>query len=124
MLQAEVASSFHRVLEEGKGGKGVEVAEEQVLEVDGGGYSVDILLRGLGEGRRVVVEVDGPSHFVVVAEGEEGAWRENSKTVLKRRLLVGLGWEVISVPFFEWGKLQDGNARDSYVRDLLRRHFR
>ena len=123
-LQARVASSFRRVLEEDRRGQGVEVAEEQVLEVDGGGYSVDMVLRGLEEGRRVVgvvVEVDGPSHFVAVAGGEEGAWRENGSTSLKRRLLVGLGWEVISVPFFEWNLLRGSNAKDRYVRELL--HF-
>ena len=118
-LQAEVASSFRRVLEKDRRGKGVEVAEEQVLEVDGGGYSVDMLLRGLGKARGVVVEVNGPSHFVALAGGEEGAWRENGSTGLKRRLLVGLGWEVISVPFFEWNLLRGSNAKDRYVRELL-----
>ena len=65
--------------------------------MDGGGSSVDgavdMELRGLGDGRRLVVEVDGPSHFM--------NWGENGSTGLKRRVLVGMGWEVTSVPFFE-----------------------
>ena len=119
-LQAEVASTFRRVLEEDRGGEGLEVLEEQVLEEDGGGYSMDMILKGLGGKRRVAVEVDGPSHFVKVAgEGGERRWRENGSTRLKRRLLAGLGWEVLSVPFFEWTVLRGKAAKEAYARRLL-----
>ena len=185
MLQAEVASTFCRVLEEDRAGEELEVLEEQVLEEDGGGYSVDMILKGLGgqEGagddcigmgdrvqvkggkydgksatvcsvgastcklelgdgsvtgnvrmtcltkvsgsggeRRVAVEVDGPSHFVSVARGEVGGetgWRVNGSTLLKRRLLAGFGWEVLSVPFFEWNANRGKAAKEAYVRRLL-----
>ena len=119
-LQAEVASTFRHVLEEDKGGEGFGLLEEQVLEEDGGGYSVDMILRGLGGERRVAVEVDGPSHFVAVAgKMGEGGWRVNGSTRLKRRLLAGLGWEVLSVPFFEWNVLRSKAAKEAYARALL-----
>ena len=68
-----------------------------MLKVDGGGYSVDILLRGLGEGRRVVVEVDGPSHFVALAgrrgrRGLAGEWQNGSEPTAAGRF--GLGSDI------------------------------
>ena len=87
----------------------MEVLEEQVLAVDGGGYSVDVVVRGLADRPRLVVEVDGPSHFV--------GQRLNGSTQLKHRLLRAMGWEVLQVPYFEWPR--GAEPRASYLRAAL-----
>ena len=86
----------------------MEVLEELVPE-EGGGYSVDVLLRGLPGRPRVVVEVDGPSHFV--------GQRLTGSTQLKHRLLRAMGWEVVQVPYFEWPR--GAERRASYLRAAL-----
>lgn len=52
--------------------------------------------------RRVAIEVDGPSHYVINGRRPVG------KTVLKKRQLEALGWEVIQIPYFDWGSLGKG----------------
>ncbi len=59
--------------------------EEQVLQ-RGGGYSVE----GLG----VVVEVDGPSHFLLRVDTDRSTLATNGSTRLKHRLLEEMGWRV------------------------------
>ena len=103
-LQRQVAAVLRQVLT----ADCVEVLEEQVPE-GCGGYSVDVLLRGLPGRPRVVVEVDGPSHFV--------GQHLTGSTQLKHRLLRAMGWEVVQVPYFEWPKGKEQRA--SYVRTAL-----
>lgn len=62
-------------------------------------FSVDIaIIEELpgGERKKIAVEVDGPQHFAVNTNQPLG------HTVLRRRLLKALGWDVVSVPHFEW----------------------
>ncbi len=63
-------------------------AEEVMLQ---DGYSLDFLVEW--GGKRVGVEVNGPSHFV----GRE----PNGATPLKRRQLRHLGWRLVSVLYWE-----------------------
>ncbi len=62
----------------------------------GGGYSVDIqLVDGQTEGLGVVVEVDGPSHFLLrVDHTDRSTLATNGSTRLKHRLLEAMGWLV------------------------------
>ena len=62
----------------------------------GGGYSVDIqLVDGQTEGLGVVIEVDGPSHFLRVNGGtDRSTLATNGSTRLKHRLLEAMGWRV------------------------------
>ena len=72
----------------------VQVLEEQVLK-RGGGYSVDIqLVDGQTEGLGVVVEVDGPSHFLLRVDTDRSTLATNGSTRLKHRLLEAMGWRV------------------------------
>ena len=80
----------------------VKFVEEVVLS-DAGGYSADILLQK----RRVVVEVDGPSHFV---QGP-GGFAASGATLLKRRQLQCFGYRVVSVPFWEWDGMAEAERR-------------
>ena len=93
---------------------------------DGGCYSADIVLRGLPGARgprRVAIEVDGPSHFLRgpgADAGERGGGHLNGSTRLKQRLLSLLGWDVLSVPYYDWDALgHDLQAQCVYVRSLL-----
>ena len=86
----------------------VKFVEEVVLS-DAGGYSADILLQK----RRVVVEVDGPSHFV---QGP-GGFAASGATLLKRRQLQCFGYDVVSVPFWEWYGMAKAKRR-RYLRGL------
>lgn len=40
-------------------------------------------------------------------------------TALKRRLLVGRGWTIVDVPFFEWQALSGEGARRAYIAAKL-----
>ena len=100
-------------------------------EVLVGGLSVDIRIDNLpnlpsastrpgGSTSKVVVEVDGPTHFF--REGSEGVTnkRASGSTLFKRRLLAAQGWKCVSVPYFEWNELKaDGKLQEAYLRDRL-----
>ena len=62
----------------------------------------------------LVIEADGPSRFV-------GEMREPcATTVLKRRLLRHAGWQLISIPYWEWeregGDSGGGSDADARLR--------
>ena len=65
--------------------------------------------------RRIAIEFDGPSHFTVNTLEPLGHTR------LRDRLLSAMGWHVVSIPFFEWGKLQRPEQMDSYVEHRVHR---
>eukprot|EP00808_Paulinella_micropora_P029769 g50910.t1 len=68
-----------------------------VNEDTSSGLWVDI---GMAE-HRVVIEVDGPTHFVA-GSVESKRPKYNLTTLYKHRLLRAMGWRVVSVPFYEW----------------------
>ena len=78
--------------------------------MDAGGYSVDLLIPQ----QRIVVEVDGPSHFVSTRTGPS----PSGSTMLKHRHLKACGYHVVSVPYFEWDQLTS-NQRTKYLRKVL-----
>jgi very-short-patch-repair endonuclease len=108
-LQKDVARALRRLVSE-------EVLEEQVLEDSG--FSVDARLAGT----RVVVEVDGPHHYLrgATAEARQGRVLDGS-TRFKHRTLTQLGWTVVQVPHFEWDALKAPGAQDQarYLGTLL-----
>jgi hypothetical protein len=70
-----------------------DVQEEHRCEASG--YSIDALVT-LNDGRRVAVEVDGPSHFLGRSHQPTGA------TLLKRRQLRYFEWHLESVLYWKW----------------------
>lgn len=64
------------------------------------------------------VEVDGPSHFVRSSDGQLHC---NGGTLLKRRHLAGLGYALVSVPFWEWGAVEKKPLQEKvrYLREKL-----
>ena len=84
------------------------------------GYSVDARLL-LGTDRKVVLEVDGPFHFLVACVTRDLAkpsgLRETGATFLKHRQLKRAGWTVVQVPYWEWDALT--RAQQAPMRDKL-----
>ncbi|CAE7246088.1 RAP [Symbiodinium sp. CCMP2592] len=87
------------------------VVDELVVEQC---LAVDIALPS----RRLAIEVDGPVHFARDVESE--ALSLLGPSWLKRRLLAHLGWQVVSVEWRDWDRL-DRAARRSFVVPWLQR---
>jgi hypothetical protein len=93
---------------------------------------------------KIAIEVDGPFHYISIIDDEpddtsnvghaklvEGKLespfgrigtrkRINGSTALKERLLRGLGWQVLHVPYWEWNHLANDRAEEeAYCRRLL-----
>ena len=90
---------------------------------------------------RIAIEVDGPSHYACqidkgvemngvtkISRGKleyQFQWDgkiqcTNGPTALKRRLLEHMGWKVISIPFWDWTRMDgDMEAEENYCRSLL-----
>ena len=80
---------------------------EEVLTPQG--YSLDAVVSH--GGREVAVEVDGPSHFI--GRTPTGA------TALKRRQLRAAGWELVSVPYWDWYQLRSKADKQAYLQAAL-----
>eukprot|EP00808_Paulinella_micropora_P013661 g18572.t1 len=79
------------------------------------GLSVDILVPE----QKLIVEVDGPTHFSTDLEGKS---HYLGTTLHKHRLLKAMGYHVLSVPFYEWGNMWEKQThnRTEYLREKLR----
>ena len=89
---------------------GLQPQEEVLME---SGYRVDAVVEVNRE--QIAVEIDGPSHFI-------GRSRElTGSTILKHRQVASVdGMQVVSVPYWEWDKLnKDGDKKQHYLQDLL-----
>jgi len=77
------------------------------------GYSLDAVVTF--RGRKVGIEVDGPSHFVGRSRMPTGS------TSLKRRQLLALdGVRVLSVPYWAWDDASKGERRSFLQRKFSR----
>ena len=63
--------------------------------------------------RRVAVEADGPEHFAANCNHPLG------RTVLKHRQLKAMGWDVISIPYYEWAGLKTGDCHTQYLKEKI-----
>ena len=63
------------------------------------------------------VEVDGPSHYL--RETGTGRLSENGATQFKSRLLQGLGWTLVRVPYFEWDCQMTDEDKQRYLQAKL-----
>ncbi|EJK75706.1 hypothetical protein THAOC_02564 [Thalassiosira oceanica] len=87
---------------------GLDLEEEFLL---GSGYRIDALVT-FSDGRKVAVEVDGPSHFI--------DRRPTGSAVLKHRQVVRLDRiEVVSVPHWEWNELKNSEMKQNFLRVKL-----
>ena len=74
-------------------------------------FSIDVAIVD----RRIALEFDGPSHFT------RNTLEPLGHTRLRDRLLSAMGWHVVSIPFFEWGRLHQTEQRDAYVERRVHR---
>eukprot|EP00469_Lotharella_globosa_P004853 CAMPEP_0167796058 /NCGR_PEP_ID=MMETSP0111_2-20121227/14825_1 /TAXON_ID=91324 /ORGANISM="Lotharella globosa, Strain CCCM811" /LENGTH=640 /DNA_ID=CAMNT_0007689885 /DNA_START=14 /DNA_END=1939 /DNA_ORIENTATION=- len=85
-----------------------------------GTWTVDMHLTTPGL-EHVVIEVDGPWHFLYNTSIPHGP------TALKRKAIEDLGWTLVSIPFFEWGELNDNasgpGSKRQYLTDLILPHL-
>jgi hypothetical protein len=73
-------------------------------------FSIDLAITD----RRIALEFDGPSHFTTNTLEPLGHTR------LRDRLLSAMGWHVVSIPFFDWGRLHNRPEQmDAYVQQRL-----
>ncbi|EJK53812.1 hypothetical protein THAOC_26672 [Thalassiosira oceanica] len=87
---------------------GLDLEKEILL---GSGYRIDALVK-VDNGRKVAIEVDGPSHFI--------QRRPAGRTTLKHRQVATLDCiEVMSVPYWEWNELKNSAAKQHYLRKKL-----
>lgn len=63
--------------------------------------------------RRVAIEADGPEHFAANCNHPLG------RTALKHRQLKAMGWDVISIPYYEWAKLKTGDCHVQYLKEKM-----
>ena len=83
------------------------------------GYSIDMLVStGLEDTNRTcwAVEFDGPHHFLT---GTDGA--PTGATLIKRRHLELMGYNLVSIPYWEWDGLSDEGRREYLVSRLQER---
>ena len=113
-LQKDVSQALQRM----------ELAVEEEYRCPKSGYTIDIRVRhsggkntahGSSEAEGWAVEVDGPSHFLSCKS-------PTGKTLIKRGLLELLGYNLVSVPYWEWEEMrQDKRAQEAYLRNRLER---
>ena len=109
-LQKDVSQALQRM----------ELVVEEEYRCPKSGYSIDIRVRKSSahessEAEGWAVEVDGPSHFLSCKS-------PTGKTLIKRRLLELLGYNLVSVPYWEWEEMrQDKRAQEAYLRNRLER---
>ena len=72
-------------------------------------FSIDLAIVD----RRIALEFDGPSHFT------RNTLEPLGHTRLRDRLLSAMGWQVVSIPFFDWDGLHQPEQMDAYVKQRL-----
>ena len=87
---------------------GLDLEEEVLL---GSGYRIDAVVE-VGDGRRVAVEVDGPTHFIQRLP-------TGSTTLKHRQVTIVDCVEVVSVPYWEWDELKNSLKKQHYLRTKL-----
>ena len=74
------------------------------------GYALDLAVPQ----QRLAIEADGPSHFTRNTGGA-AVVRPLGHTSMKHRHLRQLGWDVISVPWYEWDDVRGPVNRREYL---------
>ena len=118
MIRSHKSSTLHLAVSAHLTSLGVAHENECVA----GGLSVDILIRGRDASDELIIEVDGPSHFLrgSGADGRSGrTMRVNGYHAFKDRLLKKQGFKVLHIPYFEWDLLAGDAKRAEYLNSSL-----
>lgn len=97
--------------------------------VASGFLSVDIFIKpdmsqqNDGDHKGVIIEVDGPSHFLRCGNGSEMVGKRSTKTkgesLLKDRLLEKQGYKVLHIPYYEWDELTTPETKKNYLSSVM-----
>jgi ribonuclease HI len=98
-------------------GKLQDITSVEVEVSTNSGYSLDAVVVFLG--KKIGVEVDGPSHFVGQSQSPNGS------PILKRRQVRALekSLKLISVPYWEWIAIKKQGSSDNERRDKKQRYL-
>ena len=102
-----VISQFHREVSAALTNMGVPHEIEYVTE--DGLFSLDIVLRG----KKVAIEVDGPSHFARNFPRRRLSGEETDTTNSRYRYLEKAGWTTVHVPWFEWASVNGSSGQSA-----------
>jgi hypothetical protein len=69
--------------------------------------------------KMLAIEFDGPSHFLREVGSGKVLELENGATKAKRRFLERLGWKVINIPYFDWGKAKGMDEKNDLLCRML-----
>ncbi|KAA6419711.1 MAG: hypothetical protein FRX49_10435 [Trebouxia sp. A1-2] len=112
MMRSSRVSMFHQDVSDVIAAMQIEHQMEYLAE--DGIFSVDVAV--IRDDQKVAIEVDGPYHYT------HNTHQPLGHTLLRRRLLTALGWTVVSVPYFDWGRLYSGPHKAIYLARLLTHH--
>ncbi|KAL0022739.1 hypothetical protein WJX77_009701 [Trebouxia sp. C0004] len=112
MMRSSRVSMFHQDVSDVIAAMQIEHQMEYLAE--DGIFSVDVAV--IRDDQKVAIEVDGPYHYTLNTHQPLG------HTLLRRRLLTAIGWIVVSVPYFDWGRLYSGPQKAAYLAKLLTHH--
>ena len=98
--------------------------------VASGFLSVDIFIKSDisqqqqdGGRNEVIIEVDGPTHYLRGSVGSEMVGKRTSKLcgehLLKDRLLEKQGYNVLHIPYYEWNALNSAVTKRDYLKRLM-----
>lgn len=107
-----VISQFHREVSETLTDMGVPHEIEKVTE--DGLFSLDIALKG----KRVAIEVDGPSHFARNVRDRRLEGIGTGVMNMRTRCLMSNNWTVVHVPWYEWADQPPGR-RTAFMAKIL-----
>jgi hypothetical protein len=79
----------------------------QEVRTKDGAYSVDVTATHTASGRRLAIEADGPTHFLL-PDGQL-----TGETLARNRALAARGFVVVSVPWWEWNRMRRDAARQT-----------
>lgn len=91
---------------------GIHVIEEKIMHQTI--YSVDIFF--IHQGHEVIIEVDGPSHFIQTMNGN---YMPSGSKRLKHKHLKQENCRIISIPFYEWSSCKSQQDKSNYIENIL-----
>jgi hypothetical protein len=106
-LQKEVLSSLKQLPVDWLDGP---AEHEQTAD---GAFSVSITGKLVSSAKQLAVDPEGPRHYRKPDRGLTG------KVVFRHRALAARGYQVVSVPYYEWKAMDDALKRQQYLTELL-----
>ncbi|KAJ8755326.1 hypothetical protein K2173_019124 [Erythroxylum novogranatense] len=105
----KITSSFQKEVARLLFSTGLDWIKEYIVD----GYTLDAVVVD----KKIALEIDGPTHF------SRNAGVPLGHTMLKRRYIAAVGWNVVSLSYQEWEELQGEFEQLEYLREILKEHI-